>query len=329
MKIETEPKVFSLWTAELNKALSQLSTEYFPNTTLAEGVNYILSMEGKRVRPLMVLLTASLLGKETELEKLPMKTALAVEVFHNFTLVHDDWMDNASLRRKQRTLHTLTSPAYAVLVGDALFALAQKLIVQDENNADVAESASFFASAGMKVCEGQSLELALINKPVSLENYLRVLELKTAELIATSFALGAIATGNKREIHSFYELGKNIGIYFQLQDDIMDFFPPTHKFGKIIGGDILENKKTILWFVTYKEATREDRQKLIELFDLPATEKLNAAGELFEKYEARQKAWDFIKTYEEKILALIQEINTRYPNDLLLPLFLNLKNRNQ
>ncbi len=328
MKIETEPKVLSLWAQEVNRALSRLNEEYFKGMTLSEGVGYVLTMEGKRVRPLICLLSSAILSEQMEISVLPLKTAMALEVFHNFTLVHDDWMDNATLRRKQRTLHTLTSPEYAVLVGDALYALAQKLIAEDPNNRLPLRSADYFASVGIKVCEGQSLELSSLKKEIGLQEYLKILELKTAELIAASFVLGALAAGKTEETERLYELGKNIGIYFQLQDDIMDFFPPK-KFGKIIGGDIMENKKTILWFVSYEKASQEDKEKLKNLFDLPATEKLNLAGELFRKYNAAENAWEFTRQYEEKILQLIKEIQADYPNELLLPFFLYLKNRNR
>lgn len=213
-----------------------------PPAELYEPIRYMLSLGGKRIRPLFVLLANDLFEGE---EKDAMPAALAVEFFHNFTLVHDDIMDNAPLRRNQPTIHRKWSPSTAILSGDVMLVNSFRLLA---GSPQFEQLFPVFCEMAIKVCEGQQLDLNYEQaSKISVAQYFKMTELKTAVLFGASMKMGALTANAKpEEADRMHEFGKNIGMAFQLQDDLLDVYGEEQKFGKQKGGDILSNKKTFL-----------------------------------------------------------------------------------
>ncbi len=223
--------------------LSALSFERNP-VELYQPVKYILSIGGKRIRPCLAIMSHSLFSDTVE----PViEPALGIEIFHNFTLLHDDIMDNAPMRRNSPTVHIKWNQNTAILSGDAMLILAYQLI--SRTKIDVLPKVfSLFNKTALEVCEGQQLDMNFEKlSDVTVDNYLEMIRLKTAVLIAASLATGGVtANATADDINNLYQFGLNIGIAFQLQDDYLDAFADNHQFGKTIGGDIVANKKTYL-----------------------------------------------------------------------------------
>lgn len=230
---------------------------------LYEPISYSLNTGGKRLRPALLLMAVNLYSSDIESFVLP---ALGIEIFHNFTLVHDDIMDNASLRRNQPTVHAKWDTNTAILSGDAMFIKAYEYILKYEGKKAHAIYKIFNRSA-MRVCEGQQYDMNFeTSSNVTEQEYLQMIELKTAELIACSLKMGALIGGaDDEEADQLFEFGKNLGMAFQLQDDYLDSFGDEQAFGKNIGGDILADKKTYLLIKAYEKADASDREKLDQL----------------------------------------------------------------
>lgn len=213
---------------------------------LYDPVNYVMDLGGKRLRPAMVLLGYRMFDAEVE-KALPL--AYAVEVFHNFTLVHDDIMDAAPLRRGNPTVHTAFDVNRAILSGDVMLILAYEYLMQLPRVEFLPAVLRVFNQVAREVCEGQQLDMEFETRTqVAIPEYIRMIELKTAVLLAGSLAIGAMAAGaNAEDAQRLYDFGRFSGIAFQLQDDMLDAFGDTDKVGKRIGGDIAQNKKTFLW----------------------------------------------------------------------------------
>ena len=228
---------------EIEKALKGKFYGAHPKE-LYEPISYIMSLGGKRLRPVLVLMGCDFFGGDSSNAIHP---ALAVELFHNFTLVHDDIMDKAPLRRNKPTVHSKWNDNTAILSADAMMVIAY----QELCKADISmlpKLLNIFSDTAVKVCEGQQLDMNYEKLPkVSILHYLKMIELKTAVLLGGSLKMGAVI-GNAREedAQALYNFGKHIGIAFQLQDDILDVFADAEKFGKQKGGDIIANKKTYL-----------------------------------------------------------------------------------
>ena len=218
---------------------------------LYEPISYSLNTGGKRLRPALLLMAVNLYSSDIESFVLP---ALGIEIFHNFTLVHDDIMDNASLRRNQPTVHAKWDTNTAILSGDAMFIKAYEYILKYEGRKAHAIYKIFNRSA-MRVCEGQQYDMNFeTSSNVTEHEYLQMIELKTAELIACSLKMGALIGGaDDEEADQLFEFGKNLGMAFQLQDDYLDSFGDEQAFGKNIGGDILADKKTYLLIKAYEK----------------------------------------------------------------------------
>jgi geranylgeranyl diphosphate synthase, type II len=212
---------------------------------LYEPLRYIMSLGGKRLRPAMVLLAADLFEADW---KQHLNPALAIEVFHNFTLMHDDIMDQAPLRRGKKTVHEAWGTNTAILSGDVMLVAAYELLseVEDKHYKQVIRR---FSKTAAEVCEGQQMDMMFIEREtVSKEEYLEMIRLKTSVLLGFSMELGAILGGaNSGQIQNLYSIGENVGLGFQMCDDILDLYADPEKFGKKVGGDILEKKKTWLW----------------------------------------------------------------------------------
>ncbi len=228
-------------------------------------VNYILNLEGKRIRPILTLVSTDIFSGSA---KKALNAALAGEVFHNFSLVHDDIMDSAVLRRGNITVHKKWDNSTAILSGDVMLILAYQIFENYEANIFV-PMATLFSKTAIKVCEGQQLDIDFEKKrKISLDEYILMITCKTAELIGAAMKMGAIiAHATLEEQEKIYEFGKNLGIAFQLQDDYLDCFGNENDFGKKIGGDIIKKKKTFLYIKTLELLSGDQKSDLISLYN--------------------------------------------------------------
>jgi geranylgeranyl diphosphate synthase type II len=266
-------------------------------TELYEPVRYMLDLGGKRVRPLLVLMGCDLFDGEIS-EALP--AAYAVELFHNFTLAHDDIMDNAALRRNKPTIHQKYSTAQAILSGDVMLIYSYEYLNRLEAR-KFRRAVDLFNATAIRVCEGQQYDMNFQTAAeVSVREYLTMIEFKTAELLAGSLKLGAIvADASDEDAMHLFEFGKNMGICFQLFDDLLDAFGEESKVGKKIGGDIAENKKTYLYIKAMEIAEGVSRDKLVYYYrnNVPVKDKVKHVLDIFRETGverlARQEAQRF------------------------------------
>lgn len=265
---------------------------------LYEPMNYIISHGGKRLRPIMVLMATELFGGN--LEK-AIKPALAIEFFHNFTLIHDDIMDGAPLRRNNPTIHTLHGINVGILSGDALLFKAYQFF-EDLEYGLFKECIKIFSHTGAVLCEGQQMDVNFETlENVTYDDYIEMITNKTGVLSAASFKIGAlIANAKEEEAEHLYNFGKHIGIAFQIMDDYLDVFGNVEQFGKKHAGDIFENKKTVLYLLAKENATDEERKEL-EFWYSKKTENVDKIYGV-EKIFRRTKV-------DEKVLRLIQKHN--------------------
>ena len=242
-----------------------------PNTLYAPG-EYFLNIGGKRIRPVMCLLGNELFS---DIHPDAYQLANAVELFHNFTLVHDDMMDAASLRRGKTTVHIKYGDNTALLVGDVMMIRAYEYI-QKIQPTHLSKILQIFNSTAKEVCEGQQLDMDFEKmQSVTLDAYIHMITLKTSVLLAASLEMGAILGGaTPGNCKHLYEFGKNLGIAFQIQDDYLDAFGDPEKFGKEVGGDIRQNKKTFLLLHTLEVAPEEQRTQLFQLMKDHSSDKV-------------------------------------------------------
>lgn len=237
---------------------------------LYEPMHYILRIGGKRMRPLLTLMTADIFNNR---HKEALDAALAVEVFHNFSLVHDDIMDDAPLRRGHQTVHEKWNLNTGILSGDAMLIVAYQLFEYYEP-AKFRQLAQLFSKTALEVCEGQQYDVDFETRDdVTLQEYLKMITYKTAVLVGAAMKMGAIvADAACHEAEAIYHFGLNLGIAFQLQDDYLDAFGDEATFGKQIGGDIIENKKTYLYLKTLEFLKEDERVQLRHLFAIQPTD---------------------------------------------------------
>jgi len=244
---------------------ARFSTNHFPSgpATLYEPANYFLGLGGKRIRPVLCLMGNELFG---EIDPDAWQIAAALELFHNFTLVHDDIMDKSPLRRGKLTLHEQYGAPTALLVGDVMLVRSYDYISKSQTS-HIREILDIFNRTGQEVCEGQQLDMDFERQErVELGDYLRMIELKTSVLLAASLQIGAIlggaSLGNQQHLYAF---GKNLGLAFQVQDDYLDAFADPAKFGKQVGGDIVAGKKTFLLIKALETASASQLRQIKEL----------------------------------------------------------------
>jgi geranylgeranyl diphosphate synthase, type II len=266
----------------LSGALAQrFDAELFPAqpATLYDPANYFLTLGGKRIRPLMCLMGNELFGELTEDA---WSLAIAVEFFHNFTLIHDDIMDKAPLRRGKPTVHNRFNESSALLAGDVMLVKAYDYINRT-NSGYIHQTLKLFNQTGTSVCEGQQMDMDFEKvSALPLAAYLQMIELKTAVLLAASLQLGAIAAGaTEIDQHHLYQFGKNLGLSFQVQDDYLDAFGDPEKFGKEPGGDIRSNKKTFLLVKALETGGPASKKRIHELMVTDPPDKIPAMLEIF------------------------------------------------
>jgi geranylgeranyl diphosphate synthase type II len=260
-------KYIKLYEAErknINKILSESLKKRKP-VSLYEPGSYILNSGGKRLRPLLVLLSAKAVGGEF---KDAYNAAAAVEMLHNFTLVHDDIMDNADKRRGRPTLHKVYNHSTAILTGDSLLSIAYEYLLKDCNG-NSKKVISSFTHGLIEVCEGQSLDTDFeLRKNVSLAEYIIMIKKKTAAMAEMCCRIGALlGGGSNSQVKALGNYGLNLGIAFQIQDDLLDISADEKKFGKTIGGDLVEGKKTFLFLEALEKSKGEDRKKLLKVIE--------------------------------------------------------------
>ena len=289
---------------------------------LYEPISYILNLGGKRIRPTLTLMTAEIFGANHK-EALP--AALAIEVFHNFSLIHDDIMDDAPLRRGNETVHEKWDLNTGILSGDAMLILAYQYFEQYEPTV-FRDLAKLFSKTAIQVCEGQQWDVDFESRDeVTIPEYLKMIEYKTAVLVAAAMKMGAIiATTTTENCDLIYNFGLNLGLAFQLQDDYLDAFGDPATFGKQVGGDIIENKKTYLYLKAQEFSSLEQREELMHLFSIhPAdtTEKVASVKVVFEKTGAAKATQEAITDFTMKAFETLDQMHISEDKKAMLRLF--------
>ncbi|GAB4161626.1 MAG: polyprenyl synthetase family protein [Winogradskyella sp.] len=296
---------------------------------LYEPVNYILRLGGKRLRPVLTLMTAEIFGAQA---KEALNAALSVEVFHNFSLIHDDIMDDAPLRRGKQTVHEKWDINTGILSGDAMLILAYQLF-EDYQPTIFQSLAKLFSKTALEVCEGQQYDIDFETRhDVTVPEYLKMIEYKTAVLVGAAMKMGAIVAGASEEDQNLiYDFGRFLGIAFQLQDDYLDAFGNPETFGKQVGGDILENKKTYLYLKTYELVTDDEKSEFLNLMNTSSVsndEKVEKVKRLFNASGASAATQLAVKDYTEKAFGVLEMLNISEDKKQVLKLFGNqLMNR--
>ena len=292
-----------------------------PNS-LYDPLYYIMSLGGKRIRPLLTLLSYSLYRDNFQHI---LKPAIGVEVFHNFTLMHDDIMDNAPLRRGKTTVHEKWNPNIAILSGDVMLIKAYELLLHSEE-ASVKHVLKSFNTCATEVCEGQQLDMDFEKRDdVSEEEYIEMIRLKTAVLLGFSLELGAILAGAPTEdCEALRDFGINIGIGFQLKDDLLDVYADKANFGKQVGGDILANKKTFLLLDALKRADGLAKKELVHwlsVTDYEPDAKVNAVKHIYNELNVKQKCEELMTMYFDIGFTQLNMISASKPRVVVLKKF--------
>ena len=297
---------------------------------LYQPINYILKLGGKRLRPILTLMTAEVFGETTQKA---MDAALSVEVFHNFSLVHDDIMDDAPLRRGKETVHEKWDINTGILSGDAMLIMAYQLF--ENYDPEIFQAlAKLFSKTALEVCEGQQYDVDFETRDdVTIPEYLKMIEYKTAVLVGAAMKMGAIvAKASEEDKNAIYDFGRYLGIAFQLQDDYLDAFGDPETFGKQVGGDILENKKTYLYLKTMELGTKEDQKEFLFLMKntmLSNEDKVKVAKQFFEDTRSAEATQKAVKDYTKKAFEVLKNLNISEDKKQSLRLFgEQLMNRN-
>jgi geranylgeranyl diphosphate synthase, type II len=295
-----------------NLVEKHIQTLSIPDTPpeLYEPVRYILSLGGKRIRPALVILACDLFAGAVEPALIP---AMAIELFHNFTLMHDDIMDRSELRRGSPAVHVKFNENIAILSGDVMSILASRLINQAPGVVlNVVHD--IYTRTAMQVCEGQQMDMNFEQVlSVSEQEYLSMIELKTAVLIAASLKIGAILGGaSQRDAEDLYEYGRNLGIAFQLQDDLLDTYGDPEVTGKNKGTDIVDNKKTLLVIQALNTASPAQRKELtgwLEAKEFDPGKKIEAVTAIFDALHVKDVTQKKIQGYYKQALASLENLN--------------------
>ncbi|MNX48467.1 (2E,6E)-farnesyl diphosphate synthase [compost metagenome] len=277
---------------------------------LYEPITYILGLGGKRMRPVLTLMASEVFDADY---KIALPAAMAVEVFHNFSLVHDDIMDDAPLRRGQVTVHEKWNINTGILSGDAMLILAYQYFEQYEPTI-FRDLAKLFSKTALEVCEGQQWDVDFEERSnVTIPEYLKMIEYKTAVLVAAAMKMGAIvAKTSEKEADLIYDFGLNLGLAFQLQDDFLDAFGDPETFGKQVGGDIIENKKTYLYLKAIEFSSEEKAAELQQLFGLQLEdnlEKIETAKAIFNESGASKATQEAIEMYTFKAFETLEKMD--------------------
>ena len=301
--MEDDLKKFALF---LEQEIQKLDLPESPEN-LYEPLRYFLKLGGKRIRPILTLLGADLFGEKFENA---LSSALAIEYFHNFSLIHDDIMDEAPLRRTQETVHTKWNSNIAILSGDVLLIKAYQEICKQKPE-HLVELMSVFNKTAVEVCEGQQMDMDFeTRKTISVEEYIEMIRLKTSVLLGCALEFGAIiANANSEDKIALYNFGQNIGIAFQIQDDVLDLYAESAQFGKQIGGDVISNKKTLLILKAFELANPFQKEFLLNITQIEDSAlKIEQTKTIFSELGVKEEVLKIRDSYFEKGLAALHEI---------------------
>lgn len=295
---------------------------------LYEPIQYILQLGGKRLRPVLTLLICDIYNGDVTKA---MNAATAIEVFHNFTLIHDDIMDNAIIRRGKTTVHEKWNINTGILSGDAMMIMAYQLLEKYEPQL-YKKLNILFSKTALEVCEGQQLDIDFETQTnVTISDYIKMITYKTSVLVAAAMKMGAIlADVSNEESEKIYKFGLNLGIAFQLQDDYLDTFGDVSSFGKEIGGDINENKKTFLFLKALEVVNDVDKKELLEWYSSSNSSelKVNAVTEIFSKNKIQELTKREIENYTKVAIETLKDLSVNEDKKEILKNFgLNLMNR--
>jgi len=275
---------------------------------LYDPIGYTMTLGGKRIRPTLCLLAAQLFGGDL---KKAMNVAMAVEVFHNFTLVHDDIMDEAPIRRGKPAVHAKWNRDVAILSGDVMFVQAYQLLAKG-NPGKLSQMLAVFNQTAIEVCEGQQFDMNFETRDdVTAENYIEMIRLKTGVLLACSLQLGAFESGAaEKEAELIYAFGEKIGIAFQIQDDFLDCYARQEDFGKRVGGDIISNKKTFLMLTATEKADKGQLDRLEQLMSTGVSdnEKVSGVLEIYNELDVPSLSKAAMQNYFDESLAALHQI---------------------
>jgi len=290
-------------------SVSELKYPAYP-AELYEPISYILALGGKRMRPALLLMACDLFGGDVEAALSP---ALAIEVFHNFTLMHDDIMDNAPIRRGRVTVHEKWNKNVAILSGDVMLIEGYKLMMRVRDNI-LRQVLDIFNATAVGVCEGQQLDMTFeTSNNISIGEYINMIRLKTAVVLGGALKIGAlIGEARQEDADLLSTFGEQLGIAFQLQDDILDVYGNPEKFGKQVGGDIISNKKTYLLIkalelVNDEQAIELDKWLSCKQFNI--AEKVAGVTEIYNRVNVRQYAENEMQAYAGKAFEALEQIN--------------------
>ncbi len=284
----------------VNKYLDNLSYDRKPSS-LYEPIRYVLSMGGKRIRPVLMLLSYNMFRENPEEI---LMSACALETYHNYTLLHDDLMDNADLRRGHETVHRKWDANTAILSGDSMLVLAYQRMAQCDKQ-KMPEVLSLFTETALEIGEGQQYDMDFEHRnDVTEDEYIEMIRLKTSVLLACAMKIGAILAGaSKEDADNLYRFGEQIGLAFQLQDDYLDVYGDTRVFGKAIGGDITSNKKTYMLInalLRANDTQRAELEKWISATEFDREEKIAAVTRLYNEIGIDKLAQEKINFYFEQ-----------------------------
>lgn len=296
---------------------------------LYDPVNYILSLGGKRIRPVMLLMAAELYGGKAE-QAVP--AALGVEMFHNFSLVHDDIMDRAPVRRGKPTVHEKWDANTAILSGDTMLVMAYQYFLRLDHPL-TADILGVFSKTAREVCEGQQFDMDFeTRQKVSIDDYLEMIRLKTAVLIGASWKIGSMIAGApKMDQEAIYDFGIHAGIAFQLKDDLLDTYGDEDRFGKRAYGDILTNKKTFLFLKALELADKGQADVLMHYYSGAAhdpEEKIREVLRIFDQVEVGRHTGELIGQYYRNALDKLDRLHVDEGKDLILDYTSRLMERN-
>lgn len=315
----TEKQISNYYKNEILKVEKKLREAFIKSLpkSLYDPCTYALESGGKRLRPFLVMMAAKAAGgKVSDV----YNAALAVEILHNFTLIHDDIMDNADIRRGRASLHKKYDENTAILAGDNLMAVAYLYLTKDCKN-NVNEIVNHFTQGIIEICEGQSYDKDFeLKKTVSIDEYLLMIEKKTAALAEMCCYIGAkIVGGSKSEVNNLASYGRNLGLAFQLQDDLLDIFGDEKEFGKTVGGDLVEGKKTFLFLKALEKSKGEDRKLLQKVIDNKGIKKNQVAKyrEVYEKLGVIEDTKKEIRKFSKNALKCVGKVKDSEAREIL------------
>ena len=294
---------------KVNEALDGMTYDRKP-TSLYDPISYVLALGGKRIRPVLMLLAYQLYKDHPEDIMMP---ALGLETYHNYTLLHDDLMDNADLRRGHETVHKKWDATKAILSGDSMLVLAYQRMMQCDAR-HLQAVLDVFTETALEIGEGQEYDMTFETRnDVTEDEYIEMIRLKTSVLLACATKIGAIlADASQEDIHNLYKFGEQLGLAFQLQDDLLDVYGDSAVFGKAIGGDITSNKKTYMLINAVNRANDKQRSELtrwIEAKDFDREEKVRAVTAIYDEIGIRQLCEEKINYYFTECRKYLAKVN--------------------